>query len=142
MEKCTAEVAQGFAKAGEEGEEGEEAAEGDKKEEAKKPAKPTPASTGAFSGDLRGGVEKGSIKLTVKDDFSVMGTARITNEGRTVPVVVRGKVADDKKSISAEGSSGKTDVKVNATIKGTNINGALSGKVFGKSFKSKFTASK
>lgn len=147
MEKCTKEVAEGFAKAGEgEEAEGDEAegdeAEGDKEEAKKKPAKPKPASTGAFSGNLRGGVEKGNIKLTVKDDFSVMGTARITNEGRTVPVVVRGKVADDKKSISADGSSGKTDVKVNATIKGNNINGALSGKVFGKSFKSKFTASK
>lgn len=146
MEKCTKEIAEGFAKAGEEGEEaeeGEKAEEGAKKEEAKKkPAKPMPAATGQFKGKVTGGIEKGSVDLKVRDDFTVGGTLRLTNEGNTVPVIVRGKVADDKKTVTAEGSKGKTDVSLKGTISGDSVKGAISGKIHGKNFKSKFTATK
>ncbi|MGM0555120.1 MAG: hypothetical protein ACQEVA_01965 [Myxococcota bacterium] len=140
MEKCTKEIAEGFAKAGEEG---EEAAEGEEKKEAKKkPAAPKPAATGTFNGELSGGIEKGTIKLRIKDDFSVSGTARLTAEGKTQPVAVRGKVSDDKTTVSASGDSGNTDIKVSGAIKGGNVMGSVSGTVYGKNFKSKFTATK
>ena len=63
-------------------------------------------------------------------------------EGKTTPIPISGKVADDKKSVTANGSRAKTSVTLNGTIKGDKVIGTMTGKAYGKSFKSKFRASK
>lgn len=139
MEKCTSvEVAEGFAKAGDEVEGDEETS---KKDEVKKPSRKFSVSSSYTARGMRmGDFNQGEIKISFTSRNTASGQFKIKGDGVLVKISLKGSISKDG-SFNLRGSKGsKNNITVKGTAKGKSANGSLSGKINDKSVSSSFTA--
>lgn len=142
MEKCTPELAAGFAKAGEEaGTNGAtNAGEEDKKEEVKKaPAKSWKSGGFADNGVTGGGLEMGKLRINITDEGKVTGAFQGKREGKGFSIPLKGEISKDG-SFKASGNKGPNNARVNGRYKSNTLTGAIQGSINKKGYRVNFTA--